>query len=311
MKKRLVRLAALQVLLLVGVAHLETANAASNIGVAAAAHNDVSGITGGGSHAVTPGTKIFQDEVIKTGAQSMAQLLFLDETSLSVGPQSEITLDKFIYNPSTGVGSVVLSATQGAFRFISGSQPSANYRINTAIATIGTRGTIVDCYLSEAGLYCIAQEGKSDGAVIITVNGVQHVLKPGQALFVSANKEVTGPMAPDDEFFAIVGKGPYPLYGGLLPGEHQQFDVPDDGTVRGDELFQHPDPCGGYGELKWPWEPRPLVRNASCCDINYYQNESNDIPPVLKASCCVGYQRPDNEDLAAPVVRVSGCNYGD
>lgn len=238
-------LAALRLMLLTGAAHIDAAWAAGNIGVASAAQNDVSGITGGGSQSVVAGSHIFQDEVIKTGVKSMAQLLFLDETSLSVGPQSQVTLDKFVYNPSTGTGSVVINATQGAFRFISGSQPSANYKINTAVATIGTRGTIVDGYKSDAGLYIIAQEGKADGAVIVTVNGKEYVLKPGEALFVANDKTVTGPMAPDDEFFRVVGVAPWPLWGGLLPGEHEQVDVPDGGTVRSDDLFQH-DPCVGH-----------------------------------------------------------------
>jgi hypothetical protein len=238
-------LAALRLMLLTGAAHFETAHAAGNIGVAAAAQNDVNGITGGASQSVVAGSHIFQDEVIKTGVKSMAQLIFLDETSLSVGPQSQVTLDKFVYNPSTGTGSVVINATQGAFRFISGSQPSTNYKINTAVATIGTRGTIVDGYKSDAGLYIVAQEGKADGAVIVTVNGKEYVLKPGEAMFVAADKTVTGPMAPDDEFFRVVGVVPWPLWGGLLPGEHEQVDVPDGGTVRSDDLFEH-DPCVGH-----------------------------------------------------------------
>ncbi|MEJ0011223.1 MAG: FecR domain-containing protein [Bauldia sp.] len=238
-------LAALRVLLLTGAAHLESAHAASNIGVASAAQNDVSGITGGGSQSVVAGSHIFQDEVIKTGVKSMAQLLFLDETSLSVGPQSEVTLDKFVYNPTTGAGSVVINATQGAFRFISGSQASANYKINTAVATIGTRGTIVDGnYRPGVGLAIIAQEGKADGAVIVNVKGKQYVLKPGDALFVAEDGTVTGPMAPDDEFFRVVGVAPWPLYGGLLPGEHEQVEVPDGGEVRSDDLFNRPEPCG-------------------------------------------------------------------
>jgi hypothetical protein len=238
-------LAALRLMLLTGAAHFETAHAAGNIGVASAAQNDVNGITGSGSQAVVAGSHIFQDEVIKTGLKSMAQLIFLDETSLSVGPQSQVTLDKFVFNPSTGAGNVVINATQGAFRFISGSQASSSYKINTAVATIGTRGTIVDGYKSDKGLYVIAQEGKADGAVIVTVNGKEYVLKPGEALFVAADQTVTGPMAPDDEFFHVVGLAPWPLYGGLLPGDHEQVEVPDGGTVRSDELFQH-DPCAGY-----------------------------------------------------------------
>ncbi|HVY20636.1 MAG TPA: FecR domain-containing protein [Bauldia sp.] len=297
MKMRPLRFAALQVLLLFGAAHLQTANAASNIGVTSAAQNEVHG----NSQPLTAGSHVFQDEIITTGAKSMAQFLFLDKTSLSVGPMSNITLDKFVYNPSTGAGSVVLNVTQGAFRFVSGSQPSANYKINTAIATIGTRGTTLDGYKTDKGLYLIAQEGKSDGAVIVTVNGKQYVLKPGQALFVSSpDKTVTGPMAPDDEFFDVIGLGgPFPLYGGLLPGEHEQIEVPDDGTVRGDELFQHPEPCdeGGYGMLLGPWEPKSNVKPAAGCDdegddddgcsSTSYHWQPADIRrlPVIKASC--------------------------
>jgi hypothetical protein len=313
---RLVRLAALQVLLFMAAGHLQAANAATNIGVAGATQNQVTG-SSGGSHAVTAGSKIFQDEVITTGAQSTAQFLFLDETTLSVGPHSQVTLDKFVYNPATGAGSLVINATQGAFRFISGSQPSANYKINTAIATIGTRGTIVDGYKSDKGLYVIAQEGKADGAVIVTVNGVEYVLKPGQALFVSSEKVVTGPMAPDDEFFRVVGIVPHPLYGGLLPGEHEQIEVPDGGTLRGDELFQHPEPCGGYGandeRLLGPWAPKPTTMLTACCDTSAYRRDDSGAGPaiILVEGCdydpypC-GTSYRDDGGVRAPVIRVEG-----
>ena len=241
MISRLLTLASLQVLLLLGAGGLQGAIAAGNIGVTSAVQNQVDGVQGGASEALAAGSHVFQDEVIRTGAKSMAQLLFLDETSLSVGPQSEVKLDKFVFNPATGAGDVVLSVTKGAFRFITGSQNSDSYKLKTAVATIGTRGTIVDCHLTDKGLYCIAQEGKADGAVFIVVGGVTYVLKPGEALFVAADKTVTGPMPPDDQFFRVAGRAPWPLYGGILPGEHEQFDVPDDGTVRTDDLFQHPD----------------------------------------------------------------------
>ena len=234
---RILRIVA--VLLVGGVLLPQLALAASKIGVTAAAQNEVSGIQGGATQTLVAGSQIFQDETVSTGPKSMAQLLFLDETSLSVGPQSQVKLDKFVFNPAKGTGSVVLSATKGAFRFITGSQAPTNYELKTAVATIGVRGTIVDCYLSPAGLYCIAQEGK----VIITVDGVAYTLGPNQALFVGGNKQVTGPMPPDDKLIRVVGTGSWPLYGGLLPGDHERFDVPDGATVRTDDLFTHPVPC--------------------------------------------------------------------
>jgi hypothetical protein len=216
------------------------ASAADNIGVTAAAQNQVVGVQSGTTRALAAGSQVFQDEMIRTGEQSTAQLLFLDETSLSIGPLSEVTLDRFVFNPTTGAGDVVLSATKGAFRFITGSQNPANYQLNTPFAAIGVRGTIVDCYAAAAGILCTAQEG----TVILVVNGVEYVLGPGEALYVAANGEVTGPFTPDGEFFAVVGIPPYPLFGAYLPGDLEHLDVTDGSTERLDELF---DQCTGEG----------------------------------------------------------------
>lgn len=243
MVSRFTGLAAFQALALAGTAHIGVAYAAGKIGVTAATQNDVTGTSAGASEKLAAGSQLFQDEVINTGAKSTAQLLFLDETSLSVGPQSQVTLDKFIYNPKTGAGDVVLSATRGAFRFITGSQDPTNYKLRTAVATIGVRGTIVDCYKTDRGLYVSAQEGK----VLVEIDGVTYTLLPGQTLFIDAKKNVSGPFTPDGEFFRVAGIVPFPLFGSILPGEHEQFEVPDDATVRADELFPHPDDCD-YGE---------------------------------------------------------------
>ena len=227
---------------------------AAKIGVTAAVQNQVMGLQGSSSESLAAGSQVFQDEVIKTGTKSMAQLLFLDQTSLSVGPQSQVTLDKFVYNPSTNAGSVVLSTTAGAFRFITGTQPSVNYKINAALATIGVRGTIVDFYRSAAGLYVVAQQGNAAGAVTVTVGGKTYVLLPGQALFVAPDKTVTGPMTPDDQFIKIAGVVPFPLYGSTLPGEYDQIDVPDGQDVRADDLFEHTPPDTGDDECtRCPW----------------------------------------------------------
>ena len=212
---------------------------AAEIGVAAAVQNEVEGVQSGASRALAAGSQVFQDETIRTGVQSMAQLLFLDETSLSIGPLSDVTLDRFVYNPATGAGDVVLSTTKGAFRFITGSQDPTNYKLNTPFASIGVRGTIVDCYSSAIGLYCTAQEG----TVIIVIGGVEYVLQPGEALFVAADGTVEGPFTPDGQFFEVTGISPWPLFGAFLPGCHEQVEVTDGSTIRLDEIFEQTPPC--------------------------------------------------------------------
>jgi hypothetical protein len=85
--------------------------------------------------------------------------------------------------------------------------------------------------------------------------------------------------------------GPFPLFGGLLPGEHEQFDVPDGGTIRGDDLFQHPQPCdeGDYGALLGPWAPKPLVQPVEDCDsgnpctTSYFHDNRGERPIVWRA----------------------------
>jgi hypothetical protein len=213
------------------------AGAASKIGVAAAVKNDVKGDAG---RSLAVGSQVFEREVVSTGVESLAQLLFLDETSLSIGPKSQVTLDKFVYDPSRGSGSVVMSATKGAFRFITGSQDSTHYTIKTPVATIGVRGTIVNCFLVATGIVCIVEEGSAD------VGG--HIVKAGQAIFISNNGDATGPMTPDGHFFAVAGNVPWPLFGGTLPANYEHFEGPDGLSIRTEEIDQHEVPCDCYYE---------------------------------------------------------------
>lgn len=129
-----------------GFAFLALASAAPaqnapDIGVAASVVNKVDGTVGQRTVAKATGDKVYQNEVIKTGADSKGQLLFRDETALTVGPNSEVTLDKFVYNPN-GTSSVSLRATRGVFRFVSGSLPSQAYEIKTPAGTLGVRGSV-------------------------------------------------------------------------------------------------------------------------------------------------------------------------
>ena len=112
------------------------------IGVTAAVKNDVQGVRGSTARPLSAGSDVFTNERIRTGEASLAQILFLDKTSLTVGPRAELTLDRFVYNPSKGTGQVVLNAVQGAFRFVTGSQSPRNYTIKTPVGILGVRGTI-------------------------------------------------------------------------------------------------------------------------------------------------------------------------
>jgi hypothetical protein len=90
------------------------------------------------------GTNVFFEERIETSKTGQAQLLFLDESALTIASNSDVVLDKFVYDPKTSKGELALSVGAGVFRFVGGriSKTSA-VTIKTPTATIGIRGGII------------------------------------------------------------------------------------------------------------------------------------------------------------------------
>ena len=91
---------------------------------------------------VDAGYEIIQNHTIETDGVGRAQMLLLDGTAFSVGPNSSVVLDKFIYNPETAEGSLEVTA-RGILRIVGGKvtkkQPAL---IRTNSATVGIRGGI-------------------------------------------------------------------------------------------------------------------------------------------------------------------------
>src|SRR5215211_511786 len=114
------------------------------IGTTASTRPNADGIIGADARALSAGSEIYANETVRTGNLGMADLVFLDNTNLSVGPTSEVLLDKFVYDPTGSSGSVVMNATRGAFRFVTGSQAKHVYQVNTPYGTLGVRGTVVE-----------------------------------------------------------------------------------------------------------------------------------------------------------------------
>jgi hypothetical protein len=94
---------------------------------------------------------LYHNELIETGDESATEIVFMDETNLSMGPNSTLVLDKFVYDPDPSQASFVVTATQGVFRFATGNLPKKSYQIHTPSATIGIRGTIFNLVLAPPG----------------------------------------------------------------------------------------------------------------------------------------------------------------
>jgi hypothetical protein len=177
------RLAALASLALALSPSPATAQSADRIGITAAATNQVVGTLGNQQRSLRVGDGVSQNEQIRTGAASTAQLLFRDETSLSLGPESIVVLDRAVYDPSKRAGEVTVRAVSGAFRFVSGSSPADNYKITTAAGTIGIRGTVIDVEIFRQIILAIVRQGSAE-----------YCPRPGNCIVVQAG-----------QFFVIAG----------------------------------------------------------------------------------------------------------
>ena len=56
-------------------------------------------VVGANLQKLSPGSELHASETVRTGNLGQADLVFIDNTNLTVGPASEVLLDKFVYDP--------------------------------------------------------------------------------------------------------------------------------------------------------------------------------------------------------------------
>ncbi|MDG4649986.1 FecR family protein [Roseibacterium sp. SDUM158017] len=97
---------------------------------------------GGATRDLALGSALVQDETVQSSATGRAQLMFLDQTTLSIAPNTTIVLDRFVFDPDQGSGELGVQLTEGALRFIGGSLArNQEAVITTPTSTIGIRGS--------------------------------------------------------------------------------------------------------------------------------------------------------------------------
>jgi hypothetical protein len=123
------------------------------------------------------GANVVENEKIRTNADGTANLIFADRSTLTVGKGSEVTLDKFVYDPGTKSGSMVLNLGQGALRFIGGQlSKDGNVTVKTPTATMTVRGGIA--------LFFTAPDGSTTavllyGVALTDLGSGQEIYRPG------------------------------------------------------------------------------------------------------------------------------------
>ena len=157
------------------------------VGVAAAVNTDARGkAPGQQQRVITLGQTIIFDEEIATDAKGLVQVLLLDGTTFTVGPNSRLKIDKFVYNPDSGDATVVATLTKGTFRFIGGqtSRKPGGATIKTPVGTIGIRGAMVEGSITSSRSALFSMIFGSEVRFIGPGGITAKIFKPGYTLTV-------------------------------------------------------------------------------------------------------------------------------
>jgi hypothetical protein len=193
----------------------EIACADQDIGNTQVVVNDVRGVIGTQEPAVLhAGIDVFQNEVIRTADKSASRVKFQDNTDLSVGASSEVTLDRFVFDPDPTKSQVALSIAKGVVRFSTGSLPKSAYKISTPTATIGVRGTVLTIAVALDGTSVVSV---TEGSAIITANGVTVTVDAGMTTTVNPGAPPTTPGPTPPAPLAPVGEMDFLLASNALP----------------------------------------------------------------------------------------------
>ncbi len=127
---------------------------------------------------------IIRNAELATADRGALEVTFNDGSKLTMGQNSRLTVDEYVYGQGSASKQTV-RYTKGLFRFLSGSIPKENVKIDTPTVTIGIRGTIFRTYLDGQGGGATSVEYGPNGEeyeVVLTSKGTGKtiVLKSGQ-----------------------------------------------------------------------------------------------------------------------------------
>lgn len=128
------------------------------------------------------GTKLENKDNISTASNSKMQIIFLDETILSIGKNSNFSIEEYLYE-ETKEPIAKFGMVEGAMRVITGGIGKIaphKFSVKTRTATIGIRGTNFTAIVrpdNSFRVYC------TYGAISIMHNSHQHIVQ--QSYFIS------------------------------------------------------------------------------------------------------------------------------
>lgn len=135
------------VILLVTVFLLAGALPAVAQGTIGVLHNSTGKVTVNREGMVFPapaGTKLVVGDILSTGSDGSLGVILRDNSTLSLGPDSSLVIETFLFSPAKGELGIVARLTKGTMAYLSGligKLAPESARFDTPVASIGIRGT--------------------------------------------------------------------------------------------------------------------------------------------------------------------------
>lgn len=107
-----------------------------------------------GIRELTAGDPVYNGETVSTGVKAAVEITFTDGALLSQGPNSQVHLDDYVFDPDSDAGEITIGLLEGTFRSVTGQIVDMNpegFKIETPMSTIGIRGTTTGHAIAKGG----------------------------------------------------------------------------------------------------------------------------------------------------------------
>jgi VCBS repeat-containing protein len=125
----------------------ENSASGKSVGVVVSLKGSVQAVSESGTRELARESQLFQGEKLVTRDNGQVEVKFLDDTTLSLGKNSEVTIDAYVYDAENASNSnLLLQMGKGVFRTVTGEiakQNPDNFNLQSPLALIGIRGTTV------------------------------------------------------------------------------------------------------------------------------------------------------------------------
>lgn len=97
-----------------------------------------------GSATAVVGSPVHMNDALRTGPKARLEVTFRDHTTMTLGENARVVIDRYVFKPSQGSGEMTVNAAQGAVRFVTGKirkLQDHNVTVVTPQAALAVRGT--------------------------------------------------------------------------------------------------------------------------------------------------------------------------